>query len=401
MSRIQKRYDMDLLQTVVERDNITIDIENIKNLSSLVRLDFICKCGNTANKTFRLMYEKGAMCRSCTIILYNERHKASLKANTGFEYALQNKDTLQKKKDTCVKRYKVEHATQSDIIKEKTKQTCLTRYNCEFVSQVKNIREKIKNTWFRNYGVYNPLQCESIKNKSKETCLRKYGVLSASQSHLIKTKSIQTNLIRYGVTSVMKLQIFKDKRIKTCLERYGVKSVIQYNLFIIKRIKTCLERYGVKSVLQCESLKNKSKETCLRKYGVEHISQANIPTKPFKFKIFTFPCGKDIYVQGYEPFALEDLVKEGYNSEDILTCRSEVPKIWYITPDSKRHRYFVDIYIPKENKMIEVKSDYTYNLHQDKIILKAEECVHQGYVYEIWVYDYKKNREILSFEIEN
>ena len=200
--------------------------------------------------------------------------------------------------------------------------------------------------------------------------------------------------------NVLTLPFFKNKREQTSIARYGVKSPIQLSYFKIKRIITSFERYGVENASQNISLKLKRIQTCLRKYGVEHVSQANIPRKPFKLKIFSFPCGKDIRVQGYEPFALEDLVKEGYNSEDILTCRSEVPKIWYITPDSKRHRYFVDIYIPKENKMIEVKSDYTYNLHRDKIVLKAEECVRQGYVYEIWVYDYKKNREIFSFEME-
>ncbi len=378
MSRIQKKYDLSLLQTVVERDNITIDIENIKKLSSLVRLDFICKCGKPGNKTFRIMFEKGSLCRDCTIILYNERHKASLKANTGFEYALQNKDILQKKKDTCLTRYNVEHATQSDIIKQKTKQTCLSRYNCEYVSQVKEIREKIKNTWFSNYGVYNPLQSEIIKNKTKQTCLRRYGVLSTSLLLSVKLKMISTNLKKYGVTSVMKVQKFKDKQ-----------------------NQTCLNRYGVKYVSQLESIKKKRTQTCLAKYGVKHTSHASIPYKPFKFKVFTFPCGKEVHVQGYEPFALNDLVKDGYTAEDILTCRSEVPTIWYTTPDTKKHRYFVDIYIPKENKMIEIKSNYTYNLHQDKIMLKAEECVRQGYNYEIWIYDYKKNKEIVCFEMEN
>ena len=84
----------------------------------------------------------------------------------------------------------------------------------------------------------------------------------------------------------------------------------------------------------------------------------------FKFKKYTYPDGKIAYVQGYEPFALDDLIKLGIT--DILTCRSEVPSIWYLGKDEKRHRYFVDIYIPSLNKMIEVKSFYTYNKYLEK-----------------------------------
>jgi hypothetical protein len=425
MGRIQKKYNLDLLKEVIERDQIIVpDVDETSHLSSLVYLDFICKCGKPGNKTFRLMFEKGSLCRDCTIILYNERHKASLKKSTGFEYALQNKDILQKKKDTCMKRFNFEHAIQSDIIKEKIKQTCLSRYNCEFVSQVKNVREKIKNTWFSNYGVYNPLQCPAIRVKGIETCLRKYGFKYASQSESIKTKMSDTSMKRYGVKraiqlpfyknkkeqtsfkkygvkNAIQLQSVKDKRIQTSLKRYGVTSSSKLQNFKDKSMQTCLQKYGVKYPSQSEIVKNKRVQTCLQKYGVKYACQARIKYNDFTFKKYTFPCGKISHVQGHEPFALNDLIKEGYTGSDILTCRSEVPDIWYIGSDDKKHRYFVDIYIPKINKMIEVKSDYTYKRYEQTVLLKAEACVNQGYKYEIWIYDAKGNKEIILFELEN
>jgi len=370
--KIQKKYDLELLKKIIERDKIIVNLESLKKINSLIYLDFICKCGNPGNKTFRTMFEKGSLCRQCTIKLYNINHKASLKKSTGFEYALQSKEILQKKKNTCMKRFNVEHATQSDIIKEKTKQTCIARYNCEFVSQVKETREKIKNTWFNNYGVYNPLQSPIIKAKVKLTCLKKYGVPYSSQFNLAKIKLKNTNIKKYGVTFAIKLQKFKDKRIQTSLNRYGVTSAIKLQKFKDKRTQTCLNRYGVTSV-----------------------SHVNFPSKCFKFKNYIFPCNTKIFVQGYEPYALDDLIKEGYLASDIVTCRSKVPEIWYY--NDKKHRYFVDIYLPKINKMIEVKSIYTFNKHNEIVLLKAKECVKQGYDYEIWIYDNKgKNKTIIN-----
>jgi hypothetical protein len=138
----------------------------------------------------------------------------------------------------------------------------------------------------------------------------------------------------------------------------------------------------------------------LKRYGVKYTSQAKLPSKSFRFKKYIYPCGKVSFIQGYEPFALDDLIKEGHNSSDIITCRSKVPDIWYVGKDGKKHRYFVDIYIPKLNKMIEVKSTYTYNKYNENVFLKAEECVNQGYNYEIWIYDHNKNKEEIIVELQ-
>jgi hypothetical protein len=394
MVKIFKKYDMDLLKLVIQRDEITVDIEKIKKISSLVRVDFICKCGNTGNKTFRLMFEKGSLCRSCTIKLYNIRHKASLLENTGCEYPLQSEKAKQKKRETCIERFGVENQLQCEAIKEKRKKTCLIRYNCEHVFQAKIIREKIINSYIKHYGVSNPLQSEIIKIQSKKTCLKKYGFLYSSQSIIPKQKMIDTNIKRYGVSSVMKLQIFKDKRNNTNIKKYGVSSVMKLQIFKDKRNNTNIKRYGVSSSIKLQYFKNKREQTCLKKYGVKHVAQAKIPFKSFQYKKYIYPCGIIVQVQGYEPFALNDLIKEGYVSLDIITCRSKVPDIWYNDNNGKSHRYFVDIYIPKINKMIEVKSEYTLNKYKENVLLKANECVKQGYDYEIWIYDYNGNRKI-------
>ena len=67
--------------------------------------------------------------------------------------------------------------------------------------------------------------------------------------------------------------------------------------------------------------------------------------------------------------------------------------------NNRKHRYYVDIYIPSINKMIEVKSTRTYQLNlEDTIFPKANACIKQGFYYEIWVYSDKngKKKEIIT-----
>lgn len=102
------------------------------------------------------------------------------------------------------------------------------------------------------------------------------------------------------------------------------------------------------------------------------------------------PSGEIRKVQGYEPFALDKLIKT--NSEtDILTNRKDVPRISYTIGD-KIHYYFPDIYIPSENRIIEVKSTWTYKCKEDNIQEKKKATEKAGYNYEIWVYDGKGNK---------
>jgi hypothetical protein len=78
-----------------------------------------------------------------------------------------------------------------------------------------------------------------------------------------------------------------------------------------------------------------------------------------------------------------------YKEEDIITGCVNVPIISYTDLDSKEHKHFVDIFIPKHNKCIEVKSTWTAEKKKDNIFLKQNAGKKLGYDYEIWVYDGK------------
>ena len=107
-------------------------------------------------------------------------------------------------------------------------------------------------------------------------------------------------------------------------------------------------------------------------------------------KIYNFPSGKSIQIQGYENLALDLLIKK-YNDNEIINRRINMPCIFF-EHKKKVCRYFPDFYIPKDNLIIEVKSDYTYKKHLIKNILKAHAVRKLNYNYEIWIFD--KNHKL-------
>lgn len=132
----------------------------------------------------------------------------------------------------------------------------------------------------------------------------------------------------------------------------------------------------------------------MNKYGCYPTQNSEIMQKvqlnARKYKKFTLPSGKIINIQGYEHYAISELLKL-YSEDDIKTNRSEIPRIEYKSHDKTKY-YFPDIYLPKENKIIEVKSEWTYS--KDLVIntLKLEATKAAGYTYEIWIYSPKGDR---------
>jgi hypothetical protein len=100
------------------------------------------------------------------------------------------------------------------------------------------------------------------------------------------------------------------------------------------------------------------------------------------------PSGNIVKVQGYEDIALDELVQK-YEEEDILIGRTSVPSINYYINDTK-HVYFPDFMIKSENKIIEIKSEWTIQIKRGNVEEKALATVKAGYKYEIWVYNIKK-----------
>ena len=104
------------------------------------------------------------------------------------------------------------------------------------------------------------------------------------------------------------------------------------------------------------------------------------------------PSGKTIKYQGYENYALDELILNNISEDDIINSKTMVPEIWYLDGNINR-RHYVDIYIKSQNKCIEVKSEWYYNRTKDVIVKKQNAGKELGYNYEVWVYN-KKGEKI-------
>jgi hypothetical protein len=323
------KYSYELLNNFCNEKKIKlIDDYTNEKLFGSSKIKFYCtKCDNENVKCFTYLIKRNTLCKRCITI-----------------------ESFPKQKETMMKKYGVEHPSKSD-----------------------DIKNKIKEGFIKKWGVDNPSKTDIVKNKIKTTCLKKYGV-----EYLVNNKTI------------------REKMKKTCLEKYGVDNVIK-NQDIKAKIKTtCLEKYGVDNPGKSIDFQEKMKQTMVKKYGVEFPLQNDIIAestikKCFKQKEFTFPSGKIIKCQGYEPFALNDLLSK-YNEEQLVTGCKNVPKLWYLDNDGNKHRHFVDIYIPDLNLCIEVKSNWTFKYKTECIYKKQEYAKLDGYNYEIWIYNNKGNK---------
>ena len=278
--------------------------------------------------------------------------------------------------------------------KTKTIDTNIGRYGCDYQFQSDDVKEKIKKTNMEKYGNENPMQNEEIKNKAQETCLIKYGAKHPSQNIEIQEKIKKTMVDNWGVEHAMQNEDIKNKSKKTCLKNWGYPCSLQNEDIKNKSKETCIQTYGYPCSLQNNNIKNKSKETCLQKYGFENPMQnpeimEKCSKNAYKSKDYILPSGRIIKIQGYEHYALDQILQDEILEEDIINGCSNVPELWYEDIENKKHRHYVDIFIPSQNRMIEVKSTWTAEKKKDNIFLKQESGKKAGYLYEIWVYNNK------------
>jgi hypothetical protein len=231
----------------------------------------------------------------------------------------------------------------------------------------KNKKEKYKQTNLDIRGVENPMRCSEVKEKLKQTCIKKFDVENPSQSKLVKERKSETCMKNHGVSNPLKSKIIRSKAKQTNL-----------------RIR------GVEHPMRCSEVKEKCKQTNLRIRGVENPSQCIYVQKKkeeskLTFKEYVCPSGTIRRIQGYENFALDELFKK-FTEDQVITDRETIPSIEYYYEDRK-HVYFPDIFIPHLNKIIEVKSTWTYNLDVEKLKQKEKYTKLQGYEYEYWIFD--------------
>jgi hypothetical protein len=445
-SKKRCKYDKKFLDSYCRVKNVVLIGEYEKmNRETVLEGKCIGGCGNDFKKTFRAIVEKGGpFCKECTeknssrkIKKTNmkirgvehpsqceevkEKMKKTNMDRRGVENPSQSKEVKEKMKKTNIERYGVECSLHCEEVKEKTKKTNMDRRGVEHPSQSEEVKEKMKKTNIDRRGVENPSQSEEVKEKTKKTNLERYGVEHPSQSEQVRNKAKKTNMDRRGVEHPSQSEQVRNKAKKTNMDRRGVENPSQSEEVKKKKKKTNMDRRDVENPFQCEEVKEKTKKTNMDRRGVEHPSQSeevkekikktnlerygveNPMQNPdilhkalkssFAYKAYTYPSGNIIDIQGYEHFALDDLLEQGYTEEQIITGTTNVPIIKYIDTKGVEHSHTPDIFIKDENRCIEVKS--TWTVQKENVYLKQETAKKCLYNYELWIYDNKGNCEIV------
>ncbi|ADB04025.1 MutH/Vsr/archaeal HJR-like endonuclease [Marseillevirus marseillevirus] len=426
-------------------------------------MEFMCSCGGRGKASYsRLTSKSFAGCEECVRkkrgILTHEEAK-EIFALKGFQLLSEYKSSSQKLEFVCSCG---RTATVSNINKmrsptfrgcpfckvEGIKKTCLERYGSVTPLQAPEIREKIVAGWKEKWGVENPLQNPEIRKKCKETMLEKYGVENTMESAVLVEKTKKNNLEKYGVDNPMKVEKFREvfkksladktqeqkdetsrKKERTMLERYGNINAMANPDIVKKQQETCEQRHGNKHPIRLEKFKEEYRLSCIQKYGVDnpmklketqlksretykaktgydHPSQnpevaRKILKSSLRKKEFIMPSGSPFICQGFEPLALQLLLDEGIDEQDILSPSEQGIKIPYEF-QGKSHMYHPDIFVPSLNLLIEVKSDWTFGGcggkkkdEAERTLKKLAACREQGYNTRLYVFD--KNNNLASF----
>jgi len=296
--------------------------------------------------------------------------------------------------EACVKKYNRDKTNESMLRNhgttnpmevpgslEKIKDNNRKKYGADFYTETEEFKEKINITFNKKYGGH-PTKLKETQDKKRKTNKEKYGFEHVLDNPEIKEKARITNNLKYGGNSSMCSEDVKNKSKETNRRKHGTDWYIQ-----------------------SEDFKKKSKETMILKYGVEHVMhytpsfEKSLDTS-YKKKLFIFPSGRIEKIQGYEGFGLVELLDRGYREEDIIVSNKEIEKytgnIWYydIYENNKRKKYYPDIYIISENKIIEIKSKYTYEVNLSRNILKKQACLNLGLNFEFWIYNSKGEKTI-------
>jgi hypothetical protein len=245
-----------------------------------------------------------------------------------------------------------------------------------------------------------------VKNK---TNTRSRCASSPNSCPAVDARKKQARLERYGTAHISNIPGVMEAKKKTWIEKYGVDNPSKSKVIVDKirgkwentkekRKKTWMEKYGVENYSSTDEFKEKRKKTWMEKYGVDnptknseilHKSMLSNAKSEYRTKTMTLPSGKIIRYQGYENQVVTDLLESGVTENDIMIGTGNVPVIKYMF-QGKSRRYYPDIYLPKQNKLIEVKSTYTWNKYKEQNEAKIAAAKQAGYEVEVVLKDKKR-----------
>lgn len=293
------------------------------------------------------------LCNNCS------REKTNEKLY-GVKNIAQNDLMINKRKETCIDRYGVDHPLKNKDVQDKLKQTNLVKYNKKSYSQTEEAKEKKRKTCLKNYGVENPSQSSIIQNRKKETMQENYSVDYFSQSDEIKEKIKKTNVEKYGSEQFLSSEKIREQIRQTVLRK-------QYNV-IKEKFKDI-----IKPLFELEDYKGGRKDTIGIKYQWQCIKCNNI----FEGELshgFIPRCNKCYFVGGTSISEQEiiDWLKNNLDIKNIIEHDRTIIKPLEL-----------DIYLPEYKIAIEFNGLYYHsqisgNKDSNYHLNKTNLCQSQG-----------------------
>ena len=207
------------------------------------------------------------------------------------------------------------------------------------------------------------------------------------------------------------LDKFKQSLTEDSLEKQkkcgSVTQMLMENYILIEELKNRYSNFSDKRIMihmflndvvdhpKCEVCGKPAKERLTNKGFRKTCSNICRRKKEQSYKSYTISHeGELIRVQGYERFVIPEFLKK-YKRSDLKIGFEENDPIVYFFKGIERE-YYPDLYIVPENRIVEVKSDYSLRLDYEKNIAKKESCVFKGFKFEFHIWDEKnKKSEII------
>ncbi len=220
---------------------------------------------------------------------------------------------------------------------------------------------------------------------------KKLGIGSAKLTNNFKRRGVAVRSKKGWVRNIKKDDLYKAKELYD--SGLSLAATARSLGMGLGRLKRAFPKEWLRSREETLRLRaEKYRQTCTGKYGVENPMKDPVvfnkqQQQGFSTKPYTFPSGRIVTVQGFEPQALDMLLKEGVKEEDIFVGK-DVPAIKYSW--SKKSRiYYPDIYVKSANMIVEVKSTFTYDKEVDKNHAKWEATKKQGFDFRSMIFDNK------------
>jgi len=176
---------------------------------------------------------------------------------------------------------------------------------------------------------------------------------------------------KYGIDNPQKLKSYKDAAIlRNTGKTFSDEEKDKINE---KKIQTSLLRNGTEWPQQNPTIFRRTSNSAKKK------------------KEYKFPSGRTVFIQGFENDALDILLNTYDENKIVVSLEGKIPSIKYIDAKGASRTFHPDIYIPAENLIIEVKSNWTYNKHgkdpalEQNNLLKQKFTIQAGYNFKFMI----------------